>query len=438
MNSKRIGKWLIVLFLLAALPGMTAVVAQGQEPAKYLPVVTEAGESAAPEVWNVYESEPNNTLAAADWVVMNDVVGGEISSVGDKDFFKFNMPSYNGGLLLLDIEAESIGSSLDAYICLYKVDGTVLTCSDDTDTLDSLIFRAVWGSGGSGGNYPYYVSVEELGNNAGGANYDYELIVSTPLIISAAAQNLGTGYVAGIPFRSEDVLAHSDLNTGAQKWIMLFDGSDVGITKNVTNLGSYWAWQRGSLLLSLAADLNVPGAGLVTPWDVIEFTGQFGPATSGTFSMYLDGSAWGLTTAGEKIDAFGGWAWGYNYNTCLGFPISTVGAATVTRGATTLKFADEDVFCMEEYNGLLGWRSYFDGSMASGLAAEDVIATSVVDYTNRVYLTIAGTGKVAGHKVNQKDIFSLNYPGYSWGAYVWRGPAHGWNYNIDAFEYKGW
>ncbi len=115
-----------------------------------------------------------------------------------------------------------------------------------------------------------------------------------------------------------------------------------------------------------------------------------------------------------------------------------MGATTVTRGAATLHFADEDVFCMEEYNGLLGWGSYFDGSMAAGLAVEDVIGTSMVDYTNRVYRTIAGTGKVAGHKVNQKDIFSLNYPGYSWGAYVWRGPQHGWNYNIDAFEYKGW
>ena len=33
MSKKHWGRLLIVLFLLAALPGMTAVVAQGQEPA---------------------------------------------------------------------------------------------------------------------------------------------------------------------------------------------------------------------------------------------------------------------------------------------------------------------------------------------------------------------------------------------------------------------
>jgi hypothetical protein len=37
--------------------------------------------------------------------------------------------------------------------------------------------------------------------------------------------------------------------------------------------------------------------------------------------------------------------------------------------------------------------------------------------------------------VSQKDIFVVNFPGYTWGGYVWRGPQHGWIYNIDAFEY---
>jgi len=38
MKTKRIGKWVIVLFLLAALPGLTAVVAQGEEPAGKAPL----------------------------------------------------------------------------------------------------------------------------------------------------------------------------------------------------------------------------------------------------------------------------------------------------------------------------------------------------------------------------------------------------------------
>ena len=77
----------------ATLPVMTAALAQGEGPvAKQLPVVTEPGESAAPETYNVYESEANNTFATADWLTVNDVMGGMIGSTGDVDYFKFNMP----------------------------------------------------------------------------------------------------------------------------------------------------------------------------------------------------------------------------------------------------------------------------------------------------------------------------------------------------------
>ena len=433
-------KWVIVLFLLAALPGMTAVMAQGQAPAKQMPVVTERGESAAPEVWNVYESEANNSFGTADWVTVGDVMGGTIGSAGDVDYFKFNMPEYQHGLLLLDIEAASIGSALDSVVCLYNNDGSEVGCDDDADGLDSMVFGTLWGSGGGGGSYPYYISVRSFSSTQGGSNHFYELIVSAPLLVSAPAAGLGTGMVAGIPFRSEDILAYSHLNTGVEKWVMFFDGSDVGITKNVINVAGGF-WREPEIFLSIMANQNVPGVGLVKPQDVIRFNGEFGPSTSGEFSMYLRGSDWGLTTASEKIDAFGTWSYGIGggyEGQCWGHPISMLGAATVARDGVTLKYADEDVPCMEESYGLQGWVNYFDGSMATGLAAEDINAVSMVDRNAQLYLNILGTGKIAGHKVTQKDIFAVNYPSYTWGGYVWRGPEHGWNYNIDAFEYKGW
>ena len=77
------------------------------------------------------------------------------------------------------------------------------------------------------------------------------------------------------------------------------------------------------------------------------------------------------------------------------------------------------------------------------MAVEDVNGVSMVDLDNlgqssKLYLNIVGTGNIAGHTVTQKDIFAVNYPAYTWSNYVWRGTQHGWNYNIDAFEYKGW
>ncbi len=448
MSKQHLGRWVIVLFLLAALPGMTAVMAQGQEPGGKapLPVVTERGESDAPEAYNKYESESNNTFGSADSLVVNDVMGGMINSVGDIDYYTFIMPSYRHGMVLLDIEAQSIGSGLDSVVCLYAYDHSLVDCNDDSDGVDSIVFGAMWGSGGAGGSYPYYISVRDFGDIHGGGDHFYELIVSNPLLISAAAANLGTGNVAGIPFRSEDILAHSDLNTGGQKWIMFFDGSDVGIIKNVTNVAAGY-WRHPEIFISIMANQNVPGVGTVKPHDVLQFTGDFGPTTTGTFSMLLRGSDWGLTTASEKIDAFGTWSYGIGggyEGTCWGFPLSTVGAATVVRDGVTLKFADEDVPCMEEFYGLIGWRTYLDGSAATGLAGEDVNGVSMVDdldgtgQSGKLYLNIVGTGKIAGHPVTQKDIFAVNYPAYTWSNYVWRGPAHGWNYNIDAFEYKGW
>ena len=72
-----------------------------------------------------------------------------------------------------------------------------------------------------------------------------------------------------------------------------------------------------------------------------------------------------------------------------------------------------------------------------GLAAEDVYAMSYYAPYNDMYLTILGTGRIARNPVNQKDIFRIDLPGHTWGGLVWRGPDHGWNYNIDAFDYPG-
>lgn len=433
MNTKRMMRWIIVLFLLAALPGLTVALAQDQEPAGKapLPAVTEPGESQAPETYNKYESEANNTRATADWMNVRDVMGGKIDYAGDVDYFKYDVPNpRQHGYYLIDIEAYSIGSNLDPVVCVYDNSGTEMECNDDTDTVDSLVFITLWE-----GDSPYYIKVVDF-DNSGGSSYNYELILSSPLLVSAPAANLGTGTVAGIPFQSQDILAHSDLNTGAQKWVMFFDGSDVGITKNIWNVAQGYVNTPG-LYIGLSANQNLPGVGTVTPWDIIEFMpGKYGPSTVGTFAMYLDGSAWGLTTSGEKIDAFSSWAYALN-DACFGHPLSTTGGATVARNGVTMKFADEDVPCMEQHYVHLGWKYFFDGSTVTGLAAEDVYATAFRD-RDLLYLTILGSGNIAGHKVTQKDIFALNSPANTWNSLVWRGPTHGWNYNIDAFEYKGW
>lgn len=313
MHANRIIKWGIVLCLLAALPGLTAVLAQEETPAAQ--AETRSVGQAVSEC-NRVESEPNNTKNDADSLSMGDVICaelepadmyGELTCWGAIDWFTFYLPSDQ--YVLLDarglyISDDNWGGDI-VSLWLYNETSSSVTFIDVVSTwlrepndpvlmLDSLV----------AGKYilkvVYDGEMEACGQN-------YTLALSSPLLVSAAAANLGTGSVAGIPFQAGDILAHSDLNNGEERWTMLFDASDVGITKNVTGIAK---GPENELRLTLAATQNVPGVGTVTPWDILTFDGgghydpgQYGDITSGEFNLSLDGSEQNFTTAGEKLDA---------------------------------------------------------------------------------------------------------------------------------------
>ena len=422
MKTKRILRWGIVLFLLAALPGLTVALAQDEQPpAKQpLPPVTEPGESAAlPPTSSEYE--PNNTLGTANNLGFNTgAISGKIDYPGDVDYFTFSIN--NSVNALFDIDAVSMESWLDSVVCLLDASGTELACNDDADTLDSMVFSNI-GYENSGWQ-DYYVRVTDYGNYHGGDNHFYELLGSNPLLVSATVN----GTVAGVPFKSGDILAHSDLWYDVQKWVMFFDASDVGITKNLSNFdldGSR------NLLIGFAVNQPLPGLGTVTPWDIVRFTPtRYGPTTEGVFSWYEKGKDNGLTTTGEKIDAIIGDIGLHSYAWCYGHVISTTGTAKFG----TQTYQDDDLLCGEG----VGYGEFTNGAEVPGLAVEDVIAADYEDNGDDelVYLTILGTGRVSGYPVNQKDIFAITYLYPSiWQRLVWHGPDWGWNFNIDAFEY---
>ena len=469
MNVKRIIKWGIVLCLLAALPGLTAALAQEQEPAiNQLPVVTEPGESAATIPWTNTEVEPNNTVAQVpldDYgnLYDNQVWGGKIGSAGDVDYWRlawFN-DEYPGVYVsndshlgvLIDIEAQSFGSAVDTVICLYSDDGYEVGCNDNTDTKDSMLYFVLEG----GRNY--FLRVQNA-TGAGGSNYKYQVLVSSPLLISAAAANLGTGYVDGIPFQAGDILAHSDFVVGGttyQKWVMFLDLSDLNVKGNLTNLSGGWR-NSDNLLVGFAGNVTLPGiTGLVKPWEVVRFDPtQIGPTTAGTFYRWWNGNNQGLTTTAEKIDAIDWPSW--NGNTRLF--VSTTGTALVYGGPTQVKLrlADEDIGLWDTVGAK--WARHFDGTNW-GIDAKDVIATSFTSGswydtdggTNMKYYpsVLLGTAVLSfgsnTYTVTQKDIVGFEY--YEWWddydgdsgdgykvANVWHGPDHGWNYKIDAIDYR--
>ena len=478
MNIKRIGKWIIVLFLLAALPGMTAVMAQRQEPAKaeFAPAVVEVGESPTTIPYRNNETKNNNTMATAetisliDWRNNSAVVGGVIESENDVDYWRLEPDFYNSAKryrspVLFNIDARAFGSPLDTVICLYADDGIELACNDDMQgatSRDSLLYYNL-----QEGRY-YYLKVSGYDGYVWGPDYKYQLLVSEPLLISAAAAGLQGAKVDTIPFKAGDVLAWSDFkvnNTVYQKWVMLLDLSDLGTNINLSNLAAGWA-NSDYLLVGFAANATLPGLSRpVTPWEVVLFDPtQVGPNTAGSFQRLWDGRQHGLTTTSERIDALN-WP---DWNGSMALQVSTVGMASVPGATGVLKLADEDIGNWSSNSDK--WARGFDGTSPGGdvdwgLGARDVVAYSHladcvwvdVEYRTRDFAVIDNSGSIiyryldpddnlVTKSANVNQISITNFEEYYWaddivGEYGLEyrvGSAWGWSYKIDAIEYVGY
>ncbi len=415
MNAKHIFR--VAIVVLAAL-ALTALVAAAQEPSpgKQLPLSGEKGESIALTA-TVTESEPNDTLATADPVEGPGAVSGTIGVAGDTDFFHFAIDSTATYQILIDIDAQSAGSALDAVICYYDQDRVVIACNDDSDRLDSLLY--VWTDDPDDDfDQEFYVEVREYNDpNEGGNAYTYTLSVYYAYFLSATT----AGKAGGVAFAPGDILAR-----GGDKWLMMLDMSDLGITANTNSFdispdGAYLAFPKNVTITGQNGSRYT-----ATPWDVVHFNAaQWGPATAGNFDnqLYFDGSTKGLSAASEKIDAIaaaGPWM----------LEISTIGAAAVPAwNGGTLAGRDEDILHVSLPAGT--WDMEYDGSTIPGLANEDIVA-AYTGSVNAVYwldFVILGTGVIDGHAVNQKDkLVYVDGDGMDWPAIRY------FNYNLDAID----
>lgn len=134
------------------------------------------------------------------------------------------------------------------------------------------------------------VATAGAGNPPPEVSYDYFLYVSSPK----------GGTVDGIAYADEDVLRYE---SATDTWTMAFDGSERGLpaAADIDAFAAQRAGQISHYYMSFDKPLSVPGiAGTVDDSDVVRYSFGFG----GTgWSLFLDGSDLGLTTAGEDIDA---------------------------------------------------------------------------------------------------------------------------------------
>lgn len=186
--------------------------------------------------------------------------------------------------------------------------------------------------------------------------------------------------IGGMAVADEDVVKY---NGQTCEWSLFFDGSAAGLpgTANIDALGILGSDLYMSFLASSTA---VPGiAAKVDDSDVVKFSG-------GTFSLYFDGSAFGLSTDAEDVDAIA-------FDQSGKLLVSTLGAYLVPG---LPKGQDEDLL---RFDGA-AWSVYFDGSHNAGLGGEDVAGADVAANGN-IYLSVLDAFSVPGAKGNGTDIF---------------------------------
>ncbi|MFZ4656791.1 MAG: choice-of-anchor Q domain-containing protein [Caldilineaceae bacterium] len=213
----------------------------------------------------------------------------------------------------------------------------------------------------------YTLIVEFDDSESGSDTYSIDLTWGrTALFVSSSS----SGRAGAVQFRDEDIVAYDGTTN---TWQMIFDGSDLGVTKDVD---AFVFLADGSLLLSFNAPTDVPGLGKVDDSDIVQFTPtQLGSTTAGSFTLYLRGADVGLTTDGEDIDAIGFTADGK-------LVVSTIGDFAVTN----LTGQDEDLIRLDDKTASV-WSFLLDGSTV-GLANEDVNGLWIDPVTGELYLTV--------------------------------------------------
>ena len=204
--------------------------------------------------------------------------------------------------------------------------------------------------------------------------------------------------LGGIAAQGADILRYTK---STNSWAMVFDGSNHGLTKNIS---AFALTDDGSLLFVLTANQAIAGLGTATPYDVVRFTptapGVF-PLGAGTYSWFLQGRPKGLTTTAEKIDAID-----LAGNRLL---LSTFGLASVPKpGGGVLKPADEDVFAFNLSTS--AWESalVIDGSKMPGMGVEDINGIWDDPQSGDYYITILGALNLGGVAGNDKSIVKLS------------------------------
>ncbi len=175
---------------------------------------------------------------------------------------------------------------------------------------------------------------------------------------------------------------------------MVFDGSDVGIQPN--DIDAFYVVDPATILISFDKPISLNGYGQVEEHDIMQFDStSLGNLTSGSWSMYFDGSDVGLSASGEDIDAF--------FVRPDGSLLISVNGNFSVPGASG---KDEDILLFtpsslgESTTGT--WSLYFDGS---DVGISDDIDGIDQSLAGDLFLSTRGSISISGLNAGDEDIF---------------------------------
>ena len=183
--------------------------------------------------------------------------------------------------------------------------------------------------------------------------------------------------IAGVgTIADSDIVKFTPTTTGnstAGTFSMYFDGSDVGLSTTNEDIDAVSVMANGHLLISTVGGFSVPGVS-GNDEDLIEFSNTaYGATTSGSWSLYFDGSDVGLgETNSEDINA----VW---LDTATGgLYLSTVGSFTTNNGVSG--DGSDILLCASPTTGAnttCSYSLYWDGSL-KGFGSEDTDGAFIV------------------------------------------------------------
>ncbi|MFN0096656.1 MAG: hypothetical protein ACKVVT_18010, partial [Dehalococcoidia bacterium] len=190
--------------------------------------------------------------------------------------------------------------------------------------------------------------------------------------------------VGGVSVANEDIFQRSATGTVS----ILFDGSDVGLSS--ARLDAFQVLSATQVLISLSSSATLTGLGTVDDSDILLFTGTLGSSTSGTLTMFFDGSGSGLTTSSEDVDGI------YWDAATSKLYLSTSGSFTVTG----LSGGRSDIFSCNGFaagGACSSFSLYFDGDDIglSGTSSENIDAFTIAP-DGTIYFSLGGAFDLNG------------------------------------------